>query len=330
MPPTLTKSGRRNISQLGERENIDQVFLVADKQLRPNRNGNLYLSLRLSDRTGSMSGMLWNANDDVYRSFENGDFVRVEGTTQYYNGAMQVLMNHVEKAEPGRFDEADFFHLRPDDIEKLVGRLGEMLRSIENYHLRNLAECYLMDEEFMDLFSRAPAGIKNHHAYRGGLLEHTVAVMELARLVAPLYEEIDDAVLLLGAFLHDTGKILELEFERDMSYSDEGQMIGHVVQGTQMLVNKIKEAEKLSGEDFPVELSLRLKHMVISHHGPAEYGSPKVPMTCEALALHLIDNIDSKVHSFSKLMQEDQNVDSPWTVFIPNLGRKLYKGSGGG
>lgn len=317
---------RRFISQMGEREDVDEAFLVADKQLRANRNGNMYLQLRLSDRSGAVTAMMWNASDHIYGSFDNGDFVRINGKTQFYNGSLQMIVNQVHRIDAKEVDEEDFVTIPSEDIEKLAVRLSELLRAVKNFHLRNLAECFLMDDPFMEKFTRAPAGIKNHHAYNGGLLEHVVSLMEVAAVVSPRYEDVDDDLLLLGAFLHDAAKVDELKFDRELGYSDEGQLIGHIVMAVGMVEAKSKEAEKLSGEEFPAELLLRLKHMIVSHHGEYEYGSPKLPMTPEAIALHYLDNLDAKLHNATQLMREDVNSDSPWTTFQPGLGRKLYKG----
>ena len=318
---------RRFINQMGEREDIDQVFLVADKQLRANRNGNLYLQLRLSDRSGSATAMMWNASDQIYGGFDNGDYLRVQGKTQFYNGSLQIIVNRIDRADTKEIDEADFATLSTVDIDQLAKRLGEMLRGVKNVHLRNLADCFLMDEDFMSKLARAPAGIKNHHAYHGGLLEHVVSLMKLTAVVAPRYPELDSDQLLIGAFLHDIAKVDELTYERDLGYSDEGQMIGHLVMAVGMLESKVHEAEKLSGDTFPSELLLRLKHMIVSHHGEYEYGSPKLPMTLEAIALHFLDNLDAKIHTVSQLIKDDVNTDSQWTPFQANLGRKLFKGA---
>ncbi len=318
---------RRFISQLGERESVDQVFLAGEKQLRSNRAGNLYLQIRLSDRTGSLTAMMWNANDQLYGGFENGDYLRVQGTSQFYNGALQMIVNRFEKADASKIDEADFITLAAGQVDKLASRLSEMLRAVKNFQLRNLAECFLMDETFMGKFTRAPAGVKNHHAYHGGLLEHVVSLMELVSVVTPRYPQIDADLLLLGAFLHDAGKIDELTYDRDLGYSDEGQLIGHVVMAVGMVEEKARESEKLSGEEFPKELLLRLKHMIVSHHGEYEFGSPKLPMTMEAIALHFLDNLDAKIHTVSQLIGEDVNTDSNWTPYQASLGRKLFKGA---
>jgi 3'-5' exoribonuclease len=321
---------RRYVNQFGHQEAIDQTFLASQKQLRPNRNGNLYLQVELSDRSGTISGRMWNASDAEYRGFDDGDFVRVEGTAQLYQGAMQIIVTQIFKARNDEVEYADFMPVGPAELDRLAVRLGELLRGLANPHLRTLAECFLMDEEFMGKFTRAPAGVKNHHAYVGGLLEHVVNLMEVVTRVAGCYPAIDPDLLLMGAFVHDMGKIDELSYDRGFAYTDEGQLIGHVVMAMSLLESKVHEAEKLSGEAMPDELVLRLKHMIVSHHGQYEFGSPKLPMTLEAVALHHLDNLDAKIHSFEQQMREDPNVESPWTTYIANLGRKLYKGDSAG
>ncbi len=319
--------GRRFINQLGEQETVAEVFRAAEKQLRPNRTGHLYLQLELSDRSGTVGARMWNATESLYRSFENGDFVRVEGTSQRFQGAMQLILTRLEKVEAKEVIEDDFTPLAAVDVDQLVVRLGELLRSIANPHLRNLAECFLLDEEFMGKLARAPGGVKHHHAYLGGLLEHVVTLMEVVLRVAPCYPQLDRDLLLVGAFLHDAGKTDELTYEREFAYSDEGQLVGHLVMGVSLLEQKAREAEKLAGEPLPAELLLRLKHLIVSHHGEYDYGSPKLPMTLEAVALFCLDNLDAKIAAFSQQMRDDPNVGSPWTGFNPSLGRKLFKGS---
>ncbi len=318
---------RRFVSQLAHQEAIDQIFLASEKQLRPNRNGNLYLQLDLSDRSGSIAARMWNASEQDYRGFENGDYVRVEGSTQLFQGTIQLIATSIRQAPKSEVNPDDFMILGSKEIDQYVVKLGNMLRKIRDPHLLNLAECFLMDDDFMRKFSKAPAGIKNHHAYLGGLIEHVVNLMELCLQVTPLYPAINADLLLMGAFLHDAGKIDELTYERDFAYSDEGQLIGHLVMAIGLLDRKLKEVERLSGESLPDELVLRLKHMIVSHHGQYEYGSPKLPMTLEAVALHQLDNLDAKIHSFDQLMRDDPNVESSWTNFNHSLGRKLFKGT---
>jgi len=324
--PTTTE--RRFVSQLGHNEQISQVFLASEKQLRPNRNGNLYLQLQLSDRSGAIAARLWNASENDYRAFENGDFIKVEGNTQLFQGNMQFIASAIRRARSDEFDETDFLVLRTDEIDHMATRLAEILRTIRTPEIRNLAECFLMDTVFMTKFTAAPAGMKNHHAYKGGLLEHVVGLMELVLVVAPRYPRLDQDKLLIGAFLHDAAKVDELAYERDISYTDDGQLLGHMVLAITMIDDKVREAERLAGEPYPKHLVTEIKHMVISHHGEYEYGSPKLPMTLEAIALHHLDNLDAKMASFTQLMIDCPNVESNWTQYHTNLGRKLYKGSG--
>jgi len=318
---------RRFVNELSDGESIDQIFLASEKQLRTNRNGNLYLQVRLSDKTGSITAMLWNAQQKHSDIFDNGDFIRIKGTSQLYNGGMQVLAKQIEKSDASGIDESDFITLSNDAVEQLIARVAELLRGMRNVHLRNLAECFLVDEKFMKGFRSAPAGIKNHHAYQGGLLEHVVSLMEVCHLVSPRYPNLDADMLLFGAFLHDIGKIRELTYSPDLGYSDQGQLIGHLVQGVSMLDEMIVETEKQSGEEFPDDVANQLRHMIVSHHGQYEFGSPKLPMTLEAIALHYLDSLDARMHSVAQLIAEDVNKGSPWTVYHPSIGRKIYKGA---
>jgi 3'-5' exoribonuclease len=320
---------RRYVNEFVHQDSVDQIFIACNKQLRPNRNGNLYLQVELSDRGGTISARLWNATEELYRSFEDGDYVRVEGVAQMYQGAMQIIASQVSRALASEIDPNDFLPLVHVDIDRLTARLREMLRGLTNPHLRAIAECFLIDEEFMQKFTRAPAGVKNHHAYLGGLIEHVVNLMEVVLRVAPLYPAIDAELLLIGAFLHDLGKVDELSYMHGFAYTDEGQLIGHLVMAVGMLDKKVAQAQELTGEPIPPHTVLRLKHMIVSHHGEYEFGSPKLPMTLEAVALHLLDNLDAKLYSFQQQMKDDPNVESAWTMFNPQIGRKLFKGNGG-
>ncbi|MGA2059403.1 MAG: OB-fold nucleic acid binding domain-containing protein [Thermoguttaceae bacterium] len=317
---------RRFITQFAHQEAVNEVFVANGKQLRPNRTGNLYLQVELSDSTGSIGARMWNASEGLYKSFENGDYIRVQGTTQIFQGAVQLILKRIEKVDPDQVNPQDFTPQPAVDVDKLFTRLGEMLRGMSDPGLVNLAECFLLDESLAAKLMMAPAGTKNHHAFHGGLLAHIVGLMEVVLRVAPCYPQINGDLLLMGAFLHDLGKINELTYERGLAYSDEGQLIGHLVMAVGMLDAKVAEAEKLSGEPIAGETVLRLKHMIISHHGEYEFGSPKLPMTLEAIALYCLDNLDAKINSFHQLITEDPNSDSSWTVYQANIERKLFKG----
>jgi 3'-5' exoribonuclease len=252
----------------------------------------------------------------------------IEGTTQLFQGAKQLIISRLMKVEPSEVNEDDFTPVASVDVDRLVVRMGEIFRSLTCPHLRNLAECFMMDDAFMRKLTRAPAGIKLHHAYIGGLLEHIVSLMELVVRVAPCYPQLDRDLMLVGALLHDASKVDELSYDREFAYTDEGQLVGHVVMAVGLLESKIREAEKLSGEKIPRETVLRLKHLIVSHHGEYDFGSPKLPMTVEAVALYCLDNLDAKIAAFTQQLRDDPNVDSPWTNFNANLGRKLFKGGG--
>jgi 3'-5' exoribonuclease len=318
---------RRFVTELNDGEIVDQIFRAAEKQLRTNRNGNLYLQIRLSDRSGSLTAMLWNAQQRDFDRFDNGDFLRVKGTAQIFNGGMQILCKEVQRVDEKDVDASEFETLSTLDREKMVARVAELLRSIGNEHLLNLADCFLLDEKFMQGFRAAPAGVKNHHAYQGGLLEHVLSLMELVQVVAQRYSALDRDVLMFGAFLHDIGKIRELTYDPDLGYSDEGQLIGHLVLGVSMLDEMIGKVEEQTGQAVPPKLVNHLRHLIVSHHGDYEFGSPKLPMTVEAVALHLLDTLDARMHSFLQLIADDANKASPWTVYHANLGRKILKHS---
>lgn len=318
---------RRFISDLADGDSVDEIFLLADKQLRANRNANLYLLASLRDKTGLISGLMWNVTEETVGHIHAGDFVRARGKVQLFQGALQMIVTHIASVPPEGLDPADFHPTSGADVRKLLARMREILFSIDEPRLRTLMECFLIDEPLMDAFSKAPAGVKTHHAYHGGLLEHVVNILETADRIADLYPKLDRNLLLAGIFLHDLGKVREMTFDASFTYTDEGQLLGHMIIAVEMLSQKICEAERLTGEPFPQETALRLKHMIVSHHGSYEFGSPRLPMTPEAIALHHLDNLDAKVHEFTRNIEDDPNAGSSWTPYSPRLDRKLFKGT---
>ncbi|HJZ58780.1 MAG TPA: OB-fold nucleic acid binding domain-containing protein [Gemmataceae bacterium] len=321
---------RRFVDQLRDGDPLDDVYLVTDKQLRANRNGNLYLLLELRDRTGGISARLWNAGDQTARGFDPGDFLHVTGKVQLFQGSLQVILNTIERVEPQKVELTDFLPHTEQSIPKLMERLKGYLLRLGHPHLRALAECFLMDDEFVRGFTTCPAGVKLHHAYVGGLLEHVVTMMDAADRLLPLYPGVDRDLLLMGVFLHDAGKVKELTYTRAFGYSDEGQLVGHLAIGIELLEQAAAKVPDLTGEPVPRELMLRLRHMILSHHGTLEYGSPKVPMTPEAMLLHLIDVMDTRMHMVMRELREDRNNPTAWTPYNANLGRRFYKGGGPG
>jgi 3'-5' exoribonuclease len=321
---------RHFVQSLTDGETIEEVYLVTDKQLRANRNGNLYLQVELRDRTGSISARQWNAGEHLFRSFDVGDFLMIRGKVQLFQGALQVILSHIERSEAEKVELGDFLPHTEHDVSQLLERLRSTLLRLANPHLRALAECFLMDDDFVRGFCRAPAGVRNHHAYLGGLIEHVVTLLDGAERILPLYPELDRDLVLMGVFLHDVGKVRELSFGKVFAYTDEGQLVGHIMIGVEMLNEKANKVPDLTGEPFPEELLLRLKHMILSHHGTYEFGSPRLPMTPEAIALHCLDNLDAKIHSFTRDIREDRNQTSTWTPFNQSLQRRLFKGTANG
>ena len=318
---------RRFVNELANGESVDEVFLVADKQLRANRQGNLYLHLELRDKSGAVGARLWNASEGLARTFEPGDFLQVRGKIQIFQGALQIILSHIESVPPADVSPDDFLPQSSQNVAKLVAKLRSLLLAMGNPHLRGLVECFLIDDDFVRKFTTAPAGIKNHHAYQSGLLEHVVTLLTIADRIADLYPDVDRDLLMTGIFLHDIGKVDELSYERAFSYTDEGQLVGHLAMGVEMLRDKVEQTRDLTGEPFPAELLLRLKHMILSHHGALEFGSPKVPMTPEAVALHHLDNLDAKLNTFTREIRDDPCRDTTWTPFNQNLGRRIFKGA---
>jgi 3'-5' exoribonuclease len=317
---------RQFLKELKDGDSVDEVFLLADKQLRANRQANLFLLATLRDRSGQMSGLMWNITEDSVADVQAGDYVKVRGKVQLFQGNMQMILTNI-RTIPAEQMNPDDFEQRPNaDVEALLRRLRDLLLSIEQPQLRTLMECFLIDNELMDDLAKAAAGVKTHHAYRGGLLEHIVNMLETAKRIRDLYPAVNFDVLLAGIFLHDLGKVREMSLDNAFVYTDEGQLLGHLIIGIEMLSQKIIEVEKLTNEPFPAELALRLKHMIASHHGSYEHGAVRLPMTPEAIALHHLDNLDAKVHEFARTIADDPNTGSSWTPFLARIDRKLFKG----
>lgn len=318
---------RRYLQELKDGELVEEVYLVADKQLRANRNAALYLSIDLRDKTGVMNARMWNVTEMSAAPIQAGGFVKVRGKVQLFQGVLQMIASHVEPVSAEGMDISEFEAQPLKNLEELRTRLTEHVSTLQNPFLQSLMESFLADSPLMDVLSQAPAGVKAHHAYHGGLLEHIVTLMDVAGKICEVYSELDADLLLCGVFLHDLGKIRELSGETGLQYTDEGQLLGHLIIGVEMLTEKIQQTSQRTNVPFPSELEWRLKHMIVSHHGTYEFGSPKLPMTPEAVALHLIDNLDAKIFEFTRAIQDDPNSTSHWTLFIPRLDRKIFKGA---
>ena len=314
------------VNQFKENDVVSDVYRMRNKTLRTDKRGSRYLQFSLSDRTGSVVAFFWNATDEFAQKFSEGDFVRVEGGVQLYQNKIQVVARKLVKVETSEVVADDFVEHAEQNVDNLGKRLREILDTVKRPALRALVKIFLDDKDFMANFSQSYAGVRLHHAYVGGLLEHTVATMELAQFIAEQYPKIVNRdLLIVGAFLHDVGKTVELSGDALAPvYSDEGQALGHLYLGAELLDRKIKELEFVCGTSFDPILALKLKHMILSHHGTPEFGSPKVPMSREAIALHFIDSLDAKLNEFQKFIMDDASA-SNWTNYNALLDRKLLK-----
>ena len=314
------------VNQFKENDVVSDVYRMRNKTLRVDKRGSHFIQFSVGDRTGAVVAFFWNATEEFAQKFTDGDFVRVEGAVQLYQGKLQVVARKLAKADASEVVAEDFVERAEQDVETLTTRLREILETVERPALRALVKVFLDDKDFMASFSRSYAGVRLHHAHVGGLLEHTVAMMELAQFVAAQYPKIvNHDLLIVGAFLHDVGKTVELVGDSlSPVYSDEGQALGHLYLGAEILDRKIKELETIDGTAFDPFLALKLKHMILSHHGTPEFGSSKVPMTREAVALHLIDSLDAKLNEFQKFIMDDSSA-SNWTSYNALLERKLLK-----
>lgn len=317
---------RQFIEELKDGDTIEEVYLLADKQLRANRNANLYLLTQLRDRTGTVSGLMWNVTEETCADFDAGDFVHVRGKVQVFQGGLQAILTRVDRIDSAGLNSEDFEFQPPQDVNSLFERMKEILLAIKNVPVRTLMEAFLLDEAIVQKLLRTGAGVKAHHAYPGGLVEHICNMLEVADRIRDLYPAVDFDLVQAGIFLHDLGKVREMDFENAFVYTDEGQLLGHMSIAVEMVTEKISQVESLMNEPFPRELELRIKHMILSHHGSYAHGSPRLPMTPEAAVLHQIDNLDAKAYEFVHTIEDDPNGESHWTPYLPRIERKLYKG----
>jgi 3'-5' exoribonuclease len=308
------------ISEIQAGQPVTGAFLVKSKEVRQKKSGDMYLSLLLGDRTGELDAKMWDNVADVVETFERDDFVRVRGLLSVYQNRPQLTIHKLQRVADSEVDPGDFFPVSARDPEQMVAELRAVIESIANPQLKALLEAVFGDEEIARLFGRAPAAKIVHHACLGGLIEHVLSLCRLCRLAAGHYKDVDLDLLLTGALLHDVGKIHELSYDRSFGYTTEGQLIGHIVMGVRMI------EEKLRGlPDFPPRLRTLVEHMVLSHHGRLDFGSPKVPMFPEAMLLHYLDDLDSKMESMRSLMAQDRQLEGEWTGYNQPLERSILK-----
>ncbi|MEW6032538.1 MAG: HD domain-containing protein [Bacillota bacterium] len=332
----LFQKTRAFVRDLRENQTVDEVYLVCSKDLR--RVGSSkgpFLALELCDASGCVQARVWDNAEVLQAAVTVGGFVRVVGKVSLYNGQRQINVTDLEAVPEEQVNLADFQPTSIQDPEQMEQRLRNLIAAIACPHLRALNESFFTDPEFWALFRRAPAAKTIHHATLGGLLEHTLAVAEICLDVAGRYRSLpgdkaaprlDTDLLVTGALLHDVGKTKELSWTRQFDYTVEGRLVGHIVLGAEMVTER---AGRLPG--FPAETLLELRHMVLSHHGQYEWGSPKRPKTLEAMILHCVDDLTAKVDTIQEHFrsESDRDAGSPFT-YHRTLDRFLYRGGSRG
>lgn len=308
------------VNQLPTNDPFHATFLVRSKEIRQKKSGEPYLSLTLGDKTGDIDAKMWDNVAEVMDTFERDDFVRMKGILQIFQNRPQLTLHKLQKADEREVNFADYFPASARDPEEMWAELQGTIAGIGNPHLRALLDAILGEPGIAQAYKIAPAAKAIHHAFLGGLLEHVLSLCALAKATGAHYKNIDLDLLLAGVILHDLGKIHELTYDRGFGYSDEGQLIGHIVMGIRMVEEKVRTLP-----DFPPNLRALLEHMILSHHGQLEFGSPKVPLFPEALLLHHLDNLDSKMECMRALSAKDTLVVGNWTGYSPVLERTVLK-----
>jgi 3'-5' exoribonuclease len=308
------------VSEIEPNRVITTSFLVQSKEIRQKKTGEFYLSLMLGDRSGELDARMFDNVSEVIDTFERDDFVRVKGLVQIFHNRPQMTIHKMRRMDDSEIDFADYFPASKRDPDEMWGELRGMVAAVRNPHLKALLDAMLDDEDVSRRFRRAPAAKQIHHAWLGGLIEHVLSLCTLARLIASHYPNVDFDLLLTGVVLHDIGKIYELNYERGFSYSNDGQLLGHINIGMRMVGDKLRGIP-----EFPPRLRVLVEHMILSHHGQLEYGSPKVPQFPEALLLHYLDDLDSKMECMRAMVENDRQLEGCFTSFNNALSRTALK-----
>jgi 3'-5' exoribonuclease len=307
------------VTDLGTEQTITTFFLVHEKEIRNTREGKQYLRLELGDRSGTIEARMWDQFEAIAKEFGRDDFVKVQARVEIYRNRPQLSLQQVRRAKPEEVDLADFLPHTKEDAGKLWAQLLEYANSIADPWLQKLVGGILSDPAIAACYKRAPAAKVMHHAYIGGLLEHVVGLCGLAKQAAQHYPELNLDLLLTVAMLHDVGKLEELCYDRAIGYTTEGQLLGHIVMELETVTKAMNAIE-----GFPPNLKTVVQHLLISHHGQYEFGSPKLPMIREAMVFHYLDDMDSKMAAVRASLATDSG-EEEWSTYSPALGRKFLK-----
>lgn len=308
------------IKDIKEREHITDVFLVTKKETAISKTGKPYLNLRLMDSTGELEARVWDDAEECGKGFQKNDVVTIKGFAVAYQGGVQLNVTSVKALPEGGYSLRDFLPCSKKDPKAMAAELEGLISGMKDRHLKALLTAIFNDPEIKEKFMIAPAAKSMHHPYLGGLAEHVLSICALAGKVVEHYGSgINKDLLTAGAILHDIGKIYELSYQRSFEYTDEGRLIGHITMGVELIDRKLPEVK-----DFPRELSILLKHLILSHHGTLEFGSPKRPKTIEAIILSYLDDMDAKVNTVHALIQQEGD-GSNWTAYQRLFERYIYK-----
>ena len=296
---------------------VDDVFYCSRRDVKERRDGGAFLTLELRDKTGSVNAVMWDRIDDALRCVEVGGFYRVVGRMGDYQGKPQFNVSLIYPADPADVSRDDFIAASRYDRDKMMAELRGYVAAVKNSHLSALLDAIFGDPDFVEKFSLAPGGARVHHAYLGGLLEHTLLMCRLARSFPEVYKEIDGDLLMTGVILHDVGKVREYVYDVAIDHSHDGRLLGHITMGYEMV------SDKLAGiKGFPEELGRMLLHIVLAHHGQMEFGSPKTPKFAEAFIVYFLDNLDARAAMFRETVEK--NAGAKWTDFHPYLETNVY------
>jgi len=311
------------IKDLKPGRQLDDVYMITQPILRSTTRGGLYIAMFLSDRTGKLNGRMWQATEQVYNSLPQEGFVHIWGRTEVYQNALQIVMDNIQPIAADQISLEDFLPRSSKDIGKMFTAVKKLVARVKNEQLQALAGEFFADKELMARFCKAPGGMQLHHSYLGGLLEHTLSMLEVAVAILPCYPQLQADLVLTGIFLHDMGKTEELCYDMGFSYSDSGQLLGHITQ-TVAMVNK--KADLLAQKAKPLDKKLldNLRHIILAHHGQYEFGSPKLPATAEAFMVNYIDDLDAKLNQVTGAIENDPG-DASWTEWKRALGTRLYR-----
>ena len=309
------------LKDIKQGEKVASTFLVAEKNMAFSLKGSPYLNVRLKDKTGELDGKVWDNAMELDQQFKKGDIIYIEGKAANYKNSIQISIVKIVKNAWEDVEPADYLPAAKGEVVAMFDEMLAYVEKIQTKPLQDLLQAFFRDQKTVELFQRAPAAKGFHHIYLGGLLEHTLSVVRLLEKVSEHYPTLNKDMLITGGILHDIGKIYEFSYDHIIDYSDEGRLIGHIVMGVEMIDKKIDTIP-----DFPPQLALELRHIILSHHGEFEFGSPKRPKTLEALVVHYIDDLDAKFNAFQILITDSTNTDSDWTNYNRLLERFIYKG----